>query len=502
MNLALFLEYSARRVPRNPAIMVGTQMFTDYAGLAKKVTSLAAYFHAHGLVPGDRVAVTMTNNPDYLVVMYAAWHAGLCVVPVNARLHQMEFAYIFEQAGVKMCFYSHDLAETIGPLGERIRGLEVVEAPSPAYARMLAHDPASITEVGPDSAAWLFYTSGTTGRPKGATLTHRNLNRVILSYLADIDSLSERDGIVHAAPMSHGSGMCGLPHMARGARHIIPESGGYDSEEIFEILRKNDGISFFAAPTMITRLMSHKGEYRAAGLKTIVYGGAPMYVADIERAIDFFGPKLCQIYGQGESPMTITYLPHRLHLKATETDRQRLGSTGIARTGIEVKVFGEDGKELPYGETGEVVTRSDCVMAGYWGDPAATSATIRDGWLYTGDLGAMDAAGFLTLTDRAKDMIISGGVNIYPREIEEVLMTHKAVHEVAVVGEPNAEWGEQVTAFVTFKPGAAATEEELDKHCIDNIARFKRPKRYIFPKDLPKSNYGKILKRELRLQLK
>ena len=252
-------------------------------------------------------------------------------------------------------------------------------------------------------------------------------------------------------------------------------------------------MSLFAAPTMLVRLMASPAARTPAKLKTIVYGGAPMYLADCLRAIEMFGPRLYNLYGQGEAPMTITGLPQEFH---SGKHLEKLTSCGFARTGVEVKIFNEEDQELAPGEAGEIVTRSDCVMGGYWQNPEATAQAMRGGWLHTGDVGSMDAEGFLTLKDRSKDMIISGGSNIYPREIEEVLLRHPAVAECSVVGKPDAEWGEQVVAFLVLKN--EVKPDELDRHCLDNIARFKRPKDYRFVESLPKNNYGKVLKTELR----
>jgi len=216
-----------------------------------------------------------------------------------------------------------------------------------------------------------------------------------------------------------------------------------------------------------------------------------MYVADSLRAIELLGPRLYQLFGQGEAPMTITGLPQPFHREKTH-----LETCGFARTGCEVKIFDAEDRELPPGELGEIVTRSDCVMAGYWQNPDATRKTLRGGWLHTGDVGSMDEAGFLTIRDRSKDMIISGGSNIYPREIEEVLLRHPAVAECSVVGRPHAEWGEEVVAFVVKR--SDVRPQDLDELCLQNIARFKRPREYRFVGALPKNNYGKVLKTELR----
>ncbi|MBV8031858.1 MAG: AMP-binding protein, partial [Betaproteobacteria bacterium] len=250
-------------------------------------------------------------------------------------------------------------------------------------------------------------------------------------------------------------------------------------------------LSFFAAPTMVVRLLASRAARRPANLKTIVYGGAPMYLADCLRAIDLFGPRLYNLYGQGESPMTITGLSQAHHAR-----REKLETCGVPRTGVEVRIFDEEDRELPPGEVGEIVTRSDCVMAGYWRNPEATARTLRGGWLHTGDVGSLDEQGFLTLRDRSKDLIISGGANIYPREVEEVLLRHAAVGECSVVGRPHAEWGEQVVAFIVAR--SAVKSEELDALCLANIAAFKRPREYRFVESLPKNNYGKVLKTELR----
>jgi acyl-CoA synthetase (AMP-forming)/AMP-acid ligase II len=237
-------------------------------------------------------------------------------------------------------------------------------------------------------------------------------------------------------------------------------------------------------------------------LRTIVYGGGPMYLSDLERALEIFGPRLYQLYGQGESPMTITGLPQRMHEEAVAQGRRdRLASCGAPRTGVLVKVVDEKDRELPPGVIGEVVTASDCVMEGYWRNPAANAETLRGGWLHTGDLGSLDEYGFLTLRDRAKDMIISGGSNIYPREIEEALLRHPDLVEAAVVGRPHPEWGEEVVAFIVRRPGAAVDAPALDRLCLAQIARYKRPRDYRFVDALPKNNYGKVLKTELRRML-
>jgi long-chain acyl-CoA synthetase len=480
MNLVHLLLRSARWLPEQPALALGKRPVRTYREMASRVARMSAAFRQkHRLAPGDRVALAMKNCPEFYEVLFSCWHAGLTAVPMNAKLHPKEFAYILENSGAKLCFVTPDLQAAV-PGGITVEEVATFldEAAAPA-------------DVGPDDVAWIFYTSGTTGVPKGAMLTHRNMLFQTQAYCADIDQLHPGDTALHPAPLSHGSGLYGLPHFAAGAVNVIPGSGHFEPAEVFDLLDYWPNCSFFAAPTMLVRLMASPAARTPQKLKTITYGGAPMYVADCLRAIELFGPRLFQLFGQGEAPMTITGLSQIFHQR-----KEHLESCGLPRTGCEVKIFDRDDRELPAGEVGEIVTRSDCVMKGYWQNPEASARALRGGWLRTGDVGSMDAQGFLTLKDRSKDMIISGGANIYPREIEEVLLRHPAVAECSVVGRPHAEWGEEVVAFVVRKSGLDS--DELDSLCLQNIARFKRPREYRFVEALPKNNYGKVLKTELR----
>ena len=489
MNIARFIHANARRLPDQPAIAHGARTALTYSELASRAARLAAGLQTKlGLLPGERVALCMQNCVEYFEVLFAIWYAGLVAVPVNAKLHARELAWILGDSGAKTCF----------AIGE-VEGVKVIDVRGKAFEALHLDSGGAPAEVRPDDAAWLFYTSGTTGVPKGAILTHRNLLFVTQAYFSDIDRLFPGDSMLHAAPLSHGSGLYALPHFAAGATNVIPASGGFEADEVFGLIDAHRNVSLFAAPTMIVRLLASPAARPVPNLKTISYGGAPMYVADAVRAIELFGPRLYQLFGQGESPMTITGLPQSLHTgKSHPRFLERLASCGFARTGVEVRVVDDEDRDLPEGEIGEIVTRSDCVMPGYWQNPEATAKTLRGGWLHTGDLGSLDAEGFLTIRDRSKDMIISGGSNIYPREIEEVLLRHPGVAECSIVGRPHPEWGEEVVAFVVVRAGAALAPQELDTLCLANIARFKRPKDYRFVDALPKNNYGKILKTDLR----
>jgi long-chain acyl-CoA synthetase len=495
MNLAHTLARIARSDPTHPAIYEGARLPRDYASFANRCARLASAFRAAGLAPGDRVAIFMRNHPAYLEILYGAWWAGLAVVPMNAKLHPREAQWIIDHAQASWVFVTADVA----------RGLacdaRVIDIEMPEFELLFFSPPIAIEHREPHDLAWLFYTSGTTGKPKGVMLTHRNLMTMGLTYFVDVDAVAPGDAIVYAGPMSHGAGLYAIPHVMAGARHVVPASGGFDPAELFELSRAVGPLSMFAAPTIVRRLVAHAESTGAdcSGFKTIVYGGAPMYVADIERALRVMGPRFVQIYGQGETPMTATALS-RAHIADTAHPRhgQRLASVGVAQTPVEVRVAGGDGNTLPSGETGEVLVRGDTVMAGYWRDADATRAAVRDGWLFTGDMGSMDEDGFLTLKDRSKDLIISGGSNIYPREVEEVLLLDPAVAEVAVVGAPDPEWGERVVAFVVAHVGAQIDTARLDSLCLEHIGRFKRPKQYRVVEALPKNNYGKVLKTTLR----
>jgi long-chain acyl-CoA synthetase len=505
MNLAEWLNRTAQRTPSAPALLHGTHVLADYRELARRAASLArALRERFAVTPGDRVALVMRNCPEYLELMYGAWFAGAAVVPINSRLHPREVAWIIENAEARAAFVCDELGNALASL-IGARSTAVVAAGGRDFATMGNAEPLPAPVArGRDDLAWLFYTSGTTGRPKGVMISNGNLHAMTSSYFVDVDAARSGDAMLYAAPMSHGAGLYNLIGMLRGARHVVPESGGFDPAEVLALGRALREVTMFAAPTMVRHLVDRAKAEGADGdgIRTVVYGGGPMYVADIEEAVAVMGERFVQIYGQGESPMTITALG-RAHVadRSHPRWRERLGSVGVALCCVELRIADEEGRELPPGATGEILVRGAPVMLGYWRNPEATARTLRDGWLWTGDVGALDTDGFLTLKDRSKDVIISGGSNIYPREVEEVLLRHPGLQEASVVGRPSAEWGEEVVAFVVPKPGAEVDPGELDRLCLDHIARFKRPKCYFVETELPKNNYGKVLKTELRARL-
>ena len=511
-NVAALLERAGRRWPRLAALALADRVVSDYTTLAGRAARIAGALAAAGRVEGERVAIVSRNAPEYIEALFGCWWAGLVVVPVNAKLHPRELAFILEDSGARFAFVDAGWQAAIGGVTNGTAALErIVLLGGAEYAGMCTaqprNEPAARVAADP---AWLFYTSGTTGRPKGVVITHDNLRAMSECFLTDVETVAPGDALLHAAPLSHGSGLYVLPHVLAGATNVVPESGGFDPVEVVALIDVFERAAFFAAPTMVKRLVDSTAlaGARLDHLKSIVVGGAPMYVADCKRAFAALGPRLAQIYGQGESPMTITAMNRALFADAiARGDDARIGSVGIAQRGIEVVVAGTDDMPLPPGGVGEVLVRGPTVMAGYWMNPQASAETLANGWLHTGDVGAFDADGFLTLKDRSKDLIISGGSNIYPREVEELLQSHPDVAEVAVIGRSHPEWGEEVVACVVARSETAdrraqrKLEQALDSLCLDRIARFKRPKAYFFVAELPKNNAGKVLKTALRERL-
>ncbi|EEB84560.1 class I adenylate-forming enzyme family protein [Roseobacter sp. GAI101] len=496
MNLALWLARSAEAGPRRPALFAGQVEVADYGTFDAQARAVAAWLIGQGVGPGDRIALFMKNTPDYLIIFYGIWYAGAAVVPINAKLHARETAYILEDSDARIVFCSPGLETGLGD------GISCIVAPSDLYRDILTVQPvAAVVPRASVDLAWLFYTSGTTGKPKGVIITHGMALSMALCYHSDVDPVSPDDAALYAAPLSHGAGLYNLMHVQMGARHVCPASGGFEADEILDLAAHFGRVHMFAAPTMVKRVTDHaraSGRH-GDGLRTIVYAGGPMYNADIIDAVDHFGPVFAQIYGQGECPMGITAMPRQIVSDRNHPDwRARLGSVGRAQSAVEVQIGDAQGHPLPVGEAGEIMVRGQTVMPGYWNNPEATAKTLINGWLMTGDVGVMDAEGYLTLHDRSKDMIITGGSNVYPREVEEVLLEHDQVIEASVIGRPHPDWGEEVIGFIV----GTAPEAELDALCLSQIARFKRPKAYVRLEALPKNNYGKVLKTELRELLK
>lgn len=500
MNIVNWLYDHCVRNPEWPALYVGTELRANYREFA-----IAAYALGQRLKkdyqcnPGDRVVIYSKNSLEYLLAMQAIWWIGCVASPVNYRLHPKELEWVLEDTEAKLVITADgNLQKSIhleqckefalSDLNIDELLLETSQIEPPCRAEL-------------DDLAWLFYTSGTTGRPKGVMLTHQNLMAMSLCVPIDVHPINHDDATYYAAPLSHGAGLYNFIFTRVGAKHVFPKSGGFDEAELIHTAKTIKNLCFFAAPTILKRLtqFAEKHQYFGEGIKMIVCGGAPLYVADYLASEKQLGSIISQIYGQGESPMTITAISQNdLKLKTPEEKLAYIQTVGTTHSCVQLRVVDEHMNDLPLGQNGEIIVKGLAVMKGYWNNPRATEDTLVDGWLKTGDIGNLNSNGCLTLTDRSKDVIISGGSNVYPREVEEALLHHPAVEEVSVVGVEDEAWGEVVTAHLVMKSDQLIDENELKDWCKSLIAGFKVPKKYFFYEELPKSSYGKIIKAELK----
>ena len=507
MNTYAFLAKIAKYHGDDPAIRWKDELIS-YREFHDRALTIGGNLLKSGLVAGDRVSFVLANSPRILEVIFGCFAAGLVVVPINSRLHAKEIAYIVDNSGSQVLIYGQEYQAGIAAIADEFSALKFkictgYSTDARNYEELL--DPAAALANHVDAAsgdnAWLFYTSGTTGKPKGATWCHRTIRAMLMNYLADVHNIAKGEVVLHAAPLSHGSGIVALPAIARGAQNLIMHGESYDPKAMFKLIEEHKvGHIAFLAPTQIIKATEECADlgFDISSLRSICYGGAPIYVEHLRKAIDVFGPVFAQIYGQGEAPITITGLSPAEHKRFLDAGDPRIGSAGTIRTDVEMRIVDAAGKEVPSGHMGEVVARGDVVMTGYWDNPDATRDALPDGWLRTGDIGLVDEHGYLFLLDRAKDVIISGGNNIYPREIEEVIVAHPEVATAIVFGVPHAYWGEAVHAVVVLETGSALTGDDIIAYCSQHLAGYKKPKSIEFVCELPLSGYGKVQRREMR----
>jgi len=493
----------------------GDKPATRYSGRERtwravqdRVARLAAGLHGLGVGEGDRVAVLALNSDRYFEFYFGVSWAGGVFVPVNTRLAPAEFIHWLNDSGSQVLFVDdHFLAAVAGIRGslESVRHFVYMgEGSLPdgylAYEDMVEGNAlAAPSRRGGDDMAGLFYTGGTTGRSKGVMLSHRNLTYNVLQARPFIP-ITEEDVFLHAAPMFHlADGFFLLLGTTMGCTQVIVP--GFEPTRVLETLQDEQIKTALLVPTMINMVVNHPriGNYDLSHLRRLVYGASPMPEAVICRAMDVIpGVDFYQAYGQTEASPVITVMGPEYHV--TSGPRAgKLKGAGHVVAGIDLAILDDDGREVPSGEVGEVCIRGDNVMLGYWNLPDVTAETLRDGWLHTGDGGRIDGEGILFIVDRVKDMIVSGGENVYSAETEQAVYAHPAVAECAVIGIPHASWGEQVHAIVRLKDGYALTADDLIEHCKSLIAGYKCPKSVEFRDEpLPLSGAGKILKKDLR----
>ena len=510
MNLAQFLRQTAKRHAGEIALVWGERRWT-WAELDRRVDAMAVALAARGIGKGDRVLVQSKNCNQMFESMFACFRLGAVWVPTNFRLTADEVAYLAKasDAAAMICgaeFPDHAAAAKQAAPSIRVT-ISIGAAPFGGdYDALVAeYDGSNAPEAGVerDDPCWFFFTSGTTGRPKAAVLTHGQMGFVVTNHLCDLmPATTHRDASLVVAPLSHGAGIHQLAQVARGVKTVLLGSEKFDAVEAWRLVEQWRISNMFTVPTILNMLAAHPAAdtFDHSSLRYVIYAGAPMYREDQKHALKKLGKVLVQYFGLGEVTGNITVLPADLH-EPEDGPHAKIGTCGYARTGMQISIQDDNGRELGAGETGEICVCGLAVFAGYYDNPEANAKAFRDGWFRTGDLGHMDAQGFLYITGRASDMYISGGSNVYPREIEEKVLAHPAVAEVAIVGVPDRIWGEAGIAVCVLRGGARLNEQELLAWLAPKVTRYKLPKRVFFWAELPRSGYGKITKKLIRAEL-
>jgi len=503
MNLGRYISRSAGHYRTRSALIFGDRRYT-YEELERRTNRLAQGLSALGLKKGDRVAIQSWNRPEVVETEVACYKAGMVRIPINARLSAAEAIEILSDAEAGAFITDQKHGEEIlsqGGTSGTVKRFICLDAPLEGkirYEDLLADSPDDLpdVEVEPEDLAVLTYSSGTTGKLKGIMQSYGNRLAMIRKALMFPEiRLRPGDIFVHVGPITHASGMLLMPVMFCGACNVI--IGRFDVPLLLETIQRERANYTMLVPAMIHMIIAYPGvrQYDLSSLKGIFYGAAPISPAVVEQAIALFGPILSQGYGMSETTSFISVLTASEHLDALNNCPARLSSCGRPVFDTEVRVVNEEGRDVKTGEMGEIIARGADIMQGYYKDPGLTAETIQNGWIHSSDMAKVDDEGYIYIVDRKKDMIISGGFNVYPSEVENILYTHPAVFEACVVAVPDEKWGEAIKAVVVLKPGTEVTAEALIAHCERFLSSFKKPRSVDFVKELPKNPNGKIAKR-------
>ncbi len=511
MNLSHVLRQCALRHGDRIGFVWGERTWT-WAELDRRVDALAAALAARGITKGDRILVQSRNSNQMFESMFVCFRLGAVWVPTNFRQTPDDVAYLAKASGAAGMICQADFPDHARAVIDAVPGIRARISIGAGgdfgedYDTLVAaHDGARapVADVEHNDPCWFFFTSGTTGRPKAGVLTHGQMAFVITNHLCDLmPGTTVDDASLVVAPLSHGAGIHQLAQTARGVKTVIVNPDRFDPAEAWALVERWRITNMFTVPTIVKLLTEHPSVDACdhSSLRYVIYAGAPMYREDQKHALGKLGKVLVQYFGLGEVTGNITVLPPALHDPDDGPD-VKIGTCGIERTGMQVTIQDPDGRILGPGETGDICVCGPAVFAGYYDNPEANAKAFRDGWFNTGDMGHMDAEGFLYITGRASDMYISGGSNVYPRETEEKILAHPAVAEVAIVGVPDRTWGEVGIAVCVLRPGESLDEAALLGWLKDKVARYKLPRRVVFWDALPRSAYGKITKKDVRTAL-
>jgi acyl-CoA synthetase (AMP-forming)/AMP-acid ligase II len=504
MNIGYAIKRTCEIFPDHIAMIAGKERLT-FREINFQANRFVNGLFDLNLRKGDRIGILLKNCREALEVILALDKGGMVRVPINPRLSSREVVYILKDSGVRGLIFAEDAVPMVEEIKATLPDLQelicltkddrytfygkVIDGGLPTEPKVKIDD---------EDISFIPYTSGTTGYPKGAPLTHKRFLMVNAKLLLEPVSPLSQDIMLHVAPLTAASNSLVLPHFFRGAANAIID--GPEFHHFFETVERIKATTTLMVPTLINMVLNHPAldQYDLSSLRLIYYGSAPMPQTLIRRALKKFGPIFAQFYGMAEAlPVSMLY-PWEHRLEGTPQELKRMSSAGRPCLASDMRIVNEKGEDITPGEVGEIIHKGDHVLSEYWQKPEATAESFREGWFYSGDMATFDEDGYIYFMDRKKDMIISGGYNIWPSEVESVLYQHEAVLEAAVVAIPDEKWGEVVKAVIVLKPGKTATAEEIINFCKSNLAGFKAPKSIDFTGDLPKNPAGKILRKIVR----